>query len=66
MTKKNPTMEKKCTSCNKTKPLSDFYKNRTRKDGHDNICRECRRALYWTRAERTPRTSIETNQHKNY
>lgn len=52
-------MEKKCTICKKTKDLSNFYKNRTRTDGHDNICRECRRKLYRKQRGNTPRTSIE-------
>ena len=58
-------MEKKCTSCNKTKDISEFNKNITRKDGHDNICRDCRRALYRNRTIRTKRTSIENNQHND-
>lgn len=52
-------MEKKCTSCNKTKDISEFNKNRTRKDGRDNICRACRKFLYRNRIGRTPRSSIE-------
>lgn len=30
-----------CSGCNQTKPLTDFNKNRKRKNGHDNRCREC-------------------------
>ena len=52
-------MEKKCSSCKKTKPISEFYKNRTTHDGHDNICRECRRSLYQPRKARTHRLAIE-------
>jgi hypothetical protein len=30
-----------CTKCKEIKILTDFNKNKTRKDGHSNICREC-------------------------
>lgn len=30
-----------CTKCKEIKILSDFNKNKTRKDGYSNICREC-------------------------
>jgi len=32
---------KKCTTCKSDKELSEFNKNKTRKDGHNNICRSC-------------------------
>ena len=35
--------EKKCQKCEKVKNLTDFYKNATRSDKHDNYCRECRK-----------------------
>lgn len=39
------TVIKKCTcKLHKGDPnmsLSDFYRNRTKKDGHSNICKEC-------------------------
>ena len=30
-----------CTFCKKEKPLSDFNKNKTRKDGYSTSCRNC-------------------------
>jgi len=36
---------KKCKSCNKTKDISLFGKNRTYKDGHDSKCKDCRYEL---------------------
>lgn len=32
---------KKCTICKEEKPKSDFYKNKSRKDGLQNKCKEC-------------------------
>jgi hypothetical protein len=34
---------KLCTSCGETKPLSEFSKDKTRKDGHQSFCKECRK-----------------------
>lgn len=34
---------KKCTKCGKEKPLSEFNKNKTTKDGHRFQCRECQK-----------------------
>jgi len=34
-------MEKTCSKCGKIKPLSAFYKDRSRKDGHAGQCKEC-------------------------
>jgi hypothetical protein len=32
---------KTCTVCKEEKELSEFNKNKTRKDGHNNICKVC-------------------------
>ena len=38
-------MEKKyCYKCNKSLPIDSFGKNGYRKDGYDNVCRNCRSA----------------------
>ena len=37
-------MVKTCNKCNVTKDISDFYKNKNRKDGHENCCIECYKA----------------------
>lgn len=34
---------KSCNKCLKEKPLSEFSKNKTRKDWHSNWCKECKR-----------------------
>lgn len=38
---------KKCTICKEIKPAADFYKNRTKKDGYSDRCKEC--SLYLIR-----------------
>ena len=32
---------KKCCHCGKIKPVSDFYKNRSKKDGFQHRCKDC-------------------------
>ena len=39
MTEKNIT--KRCSKCKDFKPLSEFYRNRTRKDSHKAYCKTC-------------------------
>ncbi len=34
---------KRCSKCRRPKPLSDFPKNRSRKDGHGHACKVCQR-----------------------
>lgn len=34
-------MQKICCKCSNDLPLSSFHKNKTRKDGHSGICKEC-------------------------
>lgn len=36
-----PMVNKKCSRCGKTKPLSEFSKNASKKGGHNSVCREC-------------------------
>jgi hypothetical protein len=37
---------KKCCTCKKIKPVSDFYKNRATKDGFDSTCNLCRKEYH--------------------
>lgn len=37
---------KKCSGCNSIKPLSSFYSNKSRADGHSHRCIECERARH--------------------
>lgn len=42
--------EKTCPRCGYTKPLSEFYKNKSNPDGHFYTCKECERTRMkaWT------------------
>lgn len=41
-------VDKQCTKCRTTKPLTDFYKNRTQPDGHEGWCKDCKKV--WRKA----------------
>ena len=43
-------MEKTCTTCGETKPLSEFHRDKSRKDGYRAHCGEC--ACAWQRVYR--------------
>lgn len=45
---------KHCTACDTTKPVSDFGRNRARKDGLSHSCRPCTRAKDRQWRERNP------------
>lgn len=32
---------KKCTKCGRELPLSEFYNDSTKKDGHSSLCKRC-------------------------
>ena len=34
-------MEKKCNVCGEVKPLNKFFKQKSKKDGHKSICKNC-------------------------
>ncbi len=38
--------KKKCSKCKEIKPLNEFHKDRTRKDGYQYECKICRRQYY--------------------
>ena len=44
MKQEQPTIEglKFCKKCGKYKPISEFYRNATLKDKHENQCKECK------------------------
>lgn len=41
-------MFKKCTKCEKEKPLADFYQHKGMKDGHLSVCKGCTKARVHT------------------
>lgn len=43
---------KKCSKCGLEKPLSEFYTDPSKKDGHSYNCKECRKAQMRERSQR--------------
>ena len=37
-------MSKQCTVCNQIKPLSEYYRDKIKKDGRASTCKECAKA----------------------
>jgi hypothetical protein len=48
ITHQNPPQRitKVCTKCHEDKPLEEFYKHPTNKDGRESICKVCKKAYY--------------------
>lgn len=38
-----PNLMKRCGHCGRTLPESEFYRNKTRRDGLDSYCKYCRK-----------------------
>jgi len=38
-----PAISKRCSKCKQIKPLSEFYKDHGKKDGHRNYCKSCQK-----------------------
>lgn len=49
----NETQSKRCTSCGKDKPLTEFHRNRTRADGRMGACKPCQNEIIEESKERT-------------
>lgn len=47
-------MSKRCTTCKDTKPLTDFYSDRTRGDGRQVRCKPCERKIRQAKREANP------------
>jgi len=37
---------KQCAICHESKPLEEFHRNKSKKDGRDSRCRQCKSGLY--------------------
>lgn len=55
---------KQCTKCNRDKPLDEFHKDRTRRDGHAGQCKACKRAYRNSRYRKD--RSRELSQQRRY
>ena len=59
---------KLCSTCKKYKPLSEFYKNKHKKDGHANDCKECHKK--YKQNENCFRSwsarTLNSHKHKGY
>lgn len=55
-------ISKKCPKCKQIKPVSEFYKDKAKKDGHQGACKSCQ--LEYFRQYR--RTEKGKTYHKRY
>lgn len=49
-----PYVEKRCFKCDEQKPVSAFYRNRSRSDGYADNCRECQAEYRKLMEEKAP------------
>jgi len=52
MAKAGSPTRKECSKCREIKPLSEFHRDRKRKDGYSYICRDCTRERDMTRRQK--------------
>lgn len=70
---------KECRKCGETKPLGEFYRDRSRKDGRGSRCRECHatyreanrdrireRTLRWQRENREKCREFNRRSHRKH
>ena len=50
---------KPCTKCGEVKPLDQFHKDRSKRDGHANRCRDCERELHRLRYQANREAKLE-------
>lgn len=53
---------KVCGVCNKSKPLDLFGMNKSKKDGHQSNCKECRKAINHAHYEKTKHRWAESRR----
>ena len=54
---------KTCISCNESKPLSSFYKDKRRKDGRGIYCKECWKIKYTSSDEHLSARRLAVKRH---
>lgn len=66
MKQEQPTIEgfKLCKKCGKYKPISEFYRNASIKDKHENQCKECR--IKYSREHYAKTKSKRKSQNNTY
>lgn len=60
--------EKKCSRCGEIKPISEFHKNCSRKDGFAAYCKSCTSKIYpfYKKSYRDKKTDAYINEYKNH
>ena len=60
-------MLKICTECEEEKEIEEFYGNKKLKDGHENVCKECRlrRSKEWYTENKDRKTITKKNWISN-
>ena len=60
---------KQCPTCGETKPVSEYHKNRTKKDGFQEVCKSCRsiagKTIYKDTNDKWRRLRREANKNKH-
>ena len=56
-------MEKVCSQCLKIKNIDKYYKHKARKDGHENICKNCKR-IKLNKSKKTLESYLNTLSRK--
>jgi hypothetical protein len=65
--KKYIHIEKLCLGCKSTVPITGFYKNKSKYDGLDGLCKVCRTHLNKCRAKQSPkRPTIKQRLREGY
>ena len=61
-----PIITKRCSKCKKFKPLAEFHKNRTTKDGYQSECKICvlKRSKEYYQTEQGKRNRKQNRQSK--
>lgn len=59
-------MFKKCSKCGELKPLTQFYKDKSQKDGHLNYCKACYVIYRNSRINKDPDAFKERKKQINY